>query len=236
MTVDLSRVLEPPDKRPLAEDVVARLREAILQGHFAPGERLREEQLANALGVSRGPVREALGQLERQGLVVINRNRGAVVAQLSSEDLEELYTLRLAIEELALKRAIRLAEDTTIEELQEVVNSMIRASKRGITEAEAAELDLRLHDVIYGAANHRRLLDTWRTMRPQIHILLLSRNVAHPDFRDMLLTSHQEIVDAIRHRDEALAIELLREHLAGSRDRVASAMAGRTAATSEHGR
>ena len=77
---DLAAVLSMPEKRALSDDVASRLRAAILSGAFAPGERLREEQLARALGVSRGPVREALAELERQGLVVINRNRGAVVA------------------------------------------------------------------------------------------------------------------------------------------------------------
>jgi DNA-binding GntR family transcriptional regulator len=230
MPVDLSQVLEPPEKRALAEDVAARLREAILQGHFAPGERLREERLARALGVSRGPVREALGQLERQGLVVINRNRGAVVAQLSPEDLEELYTFRLAIEELALRRTVQFADEETIQRFEEIVAEMVEATERGLTEAEAAELDLALHDLIYTTARHRRLLETWSNMRPQIHVLLLSRNVAHEDFRDMLLSSHQDIVEAIRNRDEERAAELLREHLGGSYERVARSMQARDAA------
>ncbi len=217
---DLSDVLVPPQKRVLAEDVAARLRDAILEGHFAPGERLREEQLANALGVSRGPVREALVQLERQGLVVINRNRGAVVAQLSREDLEELYTLRLAIEELAVRRATRFATDADLRELDAVMDQIREAVARGTTESEAADLDLRLHDLLYKFARHRRLEDTWSTIRPQIHILLLSRNVSHGDFREMLLTSHQDIVEAIRIRDEDQAVAFIREHLAGSYERV----------------
>jgi DNA-binding GntR family transcriptional regulator len=217
---DLSNVLIPPEKRVLAQDVAARLREAILQGHFAPGERLREEQLANALGVSRGPVREALGQLERQGLVVINRNRGAAVAQLSREDLEELYTLRLAIEELAVRRATRFVDEATIAGFDAIVAAIQQAIARGVSEAEAAELDLQLHDLIYRTARHRRLEETWANLRPQIHILLLSRNVAHGDFREMLLTSHQDIVDAIRDRDEERAVAFIHEHLAGSYERV----------------
>jgi DNA-binding GntR family transcriptional regulator len=227
MTVDLSQVLEPPEKRVLAEDVAARLRTAILQGHFAPGERLREEALAQALGVSRGPVREALGQLERQGLVVIFRNRGAVVAQLSREDLEELYTLRLAIEELAVRRATRFADDETIAELDAVVEAMVEAAERGVSESEAAELDLKLHDLIYKAARHRRLQETWANIRPQIHILLLSRNVAHGDFREMLLSSHQDILGAMRDGDEDRAAAFIREHLGGSYERVVRSLEAR---------
>src|SRR5579871_2022414 len=74
----------------LSDEVVDRLRESILRGHFAPGDRLREEQLAEALGVSRGPIRNALVQLEREGLAVRRPNRGAVVAELSRGDLEEV--------------------------------------------------------------------------------------------------------------------------------------------------
>ncbi|CAN5846711.1 GntR family transcriptional regulator [soil metagenome] len=227
MIADLSHVLEPPEKRVLAEDVAARLRTAILQGHFAPGERLREERLAQALGVSRGPVREALAELERQGLVVIFRNRGAVVAQLSREDLEELYTLRLAIEELAVRRTICLATEAEIGQFEAIIDRMVHATARGLTESDAAELDLELHDLIYKTARHRRLQETWANMRSQIHILLLSRNVGHGDFREMLLSSHQDIVGAIRDRDGERAAEFIREHLGGSYERVARSLEAR---------
>jgi DNA-binding GntR family transcriptional regulator len=81
-------------KRSLADDVVDRLRDAIFHGSFKPGEALREEQLAAMLDVSRGPVREALVQLEREGLVLVRRHRGATVARLSRSDLEDVYSLQ----------------------------------------------------------------------------------------------------------------------------------------------
>ena len=224
VTSPLTNVLAPPEKRVLAEDVATRLRTAILKGHFSPGERLREERLAQALDVSRGPVREALAQLERQGLVVINRNRGAIVAQLAREDLDELYTLRLALEVLAVERAARFADATLDQLFDAVISKMVSTFERGMTEAEAAELDLELHDLIYAAANHRRLQETWATIRPQIHILLLNRNVAHGDFREMLITSHQDLVGAIHNRDEVAAVTFIREHLAGSYERVVRSM------------
>src|SRR6476469_10949085 len=101
--------LTPTVKRSLADDVVDRLRDAIFHGSFKPGEALREEQLAAMLDVSRGPVREALVQLEREGLVIVRRHRGATVARLSRRDLEEVYSLRLALERLAVQRAVRHA-------------------------------------------------------------------------------------------------------------------------------
>jgi DNA-binding GntR family transcriptional regulator len=221
---DLAAVLSMPEKRALSDDVASRLRAAILSGAFAPGERLREEALARALGVSRGPVREALAELERQGLVVINRNRGAVVAQLSRDDLEELYTLRLVIEELAIRRAAEFSDPQSNTAMQERIDEMQIALERGITEQEAAELDLEFHDLIYEAAKHRRLKDTWVTMRAQIHILLLNRNVADVDFREMLVGGHQDLLDGIVDSDPDRSAGILREHLGGSYERVSRSL------------
>jgi DNA-binding GntR family transcriptional regulator len=213
----------------LGADIATRLRTAILNGYFDPGERLREEALARAMGVSRGPIREALVQLEREGLIVIRRNRGAFVAQLAREDLEEVYTLRVAVERLAVQRAVQFATDEAIAEMQAVVDDIAARMSRGITEQEAAELDLQFHDLIYKAANHRRLYDTWTNLRPQIHVLLLNRNVAHEDFREFVVPSHQAIADAIGARDEVRAIELTLDHLHGSYARVISSHESRVA-------
>lgn len=216
----LSSMLSLPANRGLGVDIAERLRSAILNGYFGPGERLPEEQLAKTMGVSRGPVREALAKLEREGLIVIRRNRGAFVAQLSREDLDEVYTLRVAIERLAVERCVANASDADLEELQGVVNRIAELITRGITEQEAAELDLEFHDIIYRSGKHRRLYDTWATLRPQIHVLLLNRNVAHEDFRDLVISSHQEIVDAIRTRDLERTVQITMEHLLGSYERV----------------
>lgn len=221
---DLAAVLSMPEKRALSDDVASRLQSAILNGAFAPGERLREEALARALGVSRGPVREALVELERQGLVVINRNRGAVVAQLSRDDLEELHTLRLAIEELAIRRAAEASDPEAIAIMSTRIDAMREAIERGITEQEAAELDLEFHDAIYDAANHRRLKDAWTILRPQIHVLLLSRNVASDDFKAILVVGHQDLLDTIIAADPDEAAARIQEHLGVSYARVSQSL------------
>jgi DNA-binding GntR family transcriptional regulator len=217
----LQSVLALPASRGLSVDIATRLRAAIFAGHFGPGERLREEALAKAMGVSRGPIREALSQLEREGLIVIKRNRGAFVARLSREDLDEVYTLRVAIERLAVQRACEVAEPAEIAELDGIVGQMAEALSSGCTEQEAAELDLQFHDVIYQAAHHRRLYECWTNLRPQIHIVLLSRHVAHPDFRllSVAVDSHQEIVDLIRAKDAEAAGRVIEDHLLGSYER-----------------
>lgn len=224
---ELRAVLALPENQALAVGIASRLRDAILAGYFGPGEQLREEPLARSMGVSRGPVREALLRLEREGLVVVRRNRGAFVARLSAQDLEEVYTLRLAIERLAVQRLVRIASDEQIAGLQEVVDMMAAFDARGISEQEAADLDLKFHDLMYGASNHRRLRESWANLRPQVHILLLNRNVAREDFRDYLVKGHQWIVDALRGRDEAGAIRTIEDHLRGSYDRVVAGFDGR---------
>src|SRR5690348_5191056 len=103
--------LTPAIKRSLADDVVDRLRDAIFHGSYKPGEPLREEQLAAMLDVSRGPVREALVQLEREGLVIVRRHRGATVARLSRVDVEDVYSLRLALERLARSEERRVGKE-----------------------------------------------------------------------------------------------------------------------------
>ena len=215
--------LTPTVKRSLADDVVERLRDAIFHGSFKPGEALREEQLAAMLDVSRGPVREALVQLEREGLVIVRRHRGATVARLSRSDLEDVYSLRLALERLAIQRATRYATDEDFAAMEAVLAAFDVALSRGPSEKEVAELDVRFHDLIYQAAHHQRLYDCWANLKSQIYIFLLSRNVVDPDFREITVKSHAALLEAIRMRDEARATIEIEDHLRGAYDRVVRA-------------
>lgn len=212
--------LTPTVKRSLADDVVDRLRNAIFHGSFKPGEALREEQLAAMLDVSRGPVREALVQLEREGLVIVRRHRGATVARLSRSDLEDVYSLRLALERLAIQRAARLATEQDFAAMEAVLIDFDIALSRGPSEKEIAELDVRFHDLIYQAARHQRLYDCWANLKAQIYIFLLSRNVVDPDFREITVKSHAALLDALRTRDETRATTEIEDHLRGAYDRV----------------
>lgn len=229
----LDAILSSPLNRGLAADIALRLRTAIVHGYFGPGERLREEGLAKSLGVSRGPVREALSQLEREGLVVIQRNRGTFVARLTREDADEIYSLRRVLERLAVQRAIQYATAAQFEAMQQVVRTMNAYAERGITEQEAAELDMQFHELLYQASDHTRLYDCWVNLRRQIHILLLSRNVANADFRVITGSAHQVILDALCERDEARAVELIEDHLRGSYERVIGSLHDRVAVGSQ---
>ena len=219
-TLALAQVLSPPIKRSLGDDVAESLRDAILSGQLKPGEQLREAALSEMLGVSRGPVRDALSRLDREGLVVISRTGRTTVARLSLEDLDEVYSLRRTLERLAIEYACMRATPEDIAELQAVVNSMADALKRGISEKEGAELDLRFHDVLYQSSRHQRLLDFWTTLRSQVYIIMLSRNVASADFKDAVVYGHQGIVDAIKARDKDQALDLIEQHMAVAYDLV----------------
>ena len=218
--------LTPTVKRSLADDVVDRLRDAILHGGLKPGEPLREEQLAASLDVSRGPVREALVQLEREGLVIVRRHRGATVARLSRADVEEVYSLRLALERLAAQRAVRYATEEDFAAMEAVLRAFDDVLSHNPSEKEVADLDVRFHDLIYRAAHHQRLYDCWSNLRAQIYIFLLSRNVANPDFRVVTVRSHQDLLDILRTRDEARAVQEIEAHMLGAYERVIQIYSG----------
>jgi len=209
----LTTILAPPPKRSLADEILERLRDAILRNELVRGQQLREQEIAESMNVSRGPVREALNQLEREGLVVRRRKRSALVAWLSREDLEEIYTLRNSIERLAVTYACRYATASHLDAMQAIVNAMASSVERGTTEEESADLDLRFHDILYQSSQHERLIALWSRLRPQCYLLLLNRNAANPDFIETTASGHQEIVDVLRERDEERARSVIEHHV-----------------------
>jgi DNA-binding GntR family transcriptional regulator len=205
----------------LAAAIRSRLREAILRGDFAPGEHLREVDIAARHEVSRGPVREALLQLEQEGLVMLRRNRGAVVARLARTDLEEVYSLRMALERLAVARAARLGSDSDFAAIDAVLHEFRGSgSDQPLTEQQAADQDVRFHDAVYRAAHHARLYASWSSLRSQVYVLLLGRNVAGLDFREDTYMSHLELAYMIRARDEVRVVAAIERHLQASYARV----------------
>jgi DNA-binding GntR family transcriptional regulator len=114
---------------------------------------------------------------------------------------------------------IRKANDQHLAALQGIVDEMARHLEHGITEQQAAELDVRFHQTLVEAAQHRRLLRSWMELRSQIHLLLLSRTV-DKDFREHLVKSHAGILSTIRNGDEAQALDFIEDHLKGAYERV----------------
>lgn len=230
-TVDAREILSPTNTVQLSDAVVDRLREAILRGAFAPGDRLPEEQLAEALGVSRGPVRQALALLEREGMVIRRRNRGAIVARLSREDLNEVYSLRVVLEPVACEWAAANADERDVERLRTIVDGYARLTS-DLTVQRAAEADLSFHDAIYDAARHRRLLRMWADLRPQVFVFMLGRTYVHtPEWRTLMIENHRSILDAVVDRDGARARELAKTHVQISYEHVLEVYDSADAAT-----
>jgi DNA-binding GntR family transcriptional regulator len=216
-----SSSLAPARRRSLGEDVADQLREAILHGEFAPGAHMREEDLAARLQVSRGPVRSALALLEREGLVRSSHHRGVIVAELSAADLYEVYTLRSALEPLAVRLAVRRGTDADFAALQQSLATFTTAlAARRITEHDAARLDLEFHDQIFAAAHHERLNQAWSQIRLSTYKFLLSRNVANADWREISVGGHQQLYDVISGREEEAAVAVISDHLEAAYRRI----------------
>jgi len=210
-------VLAAPSSRTLSDHVTLQLRQAILTGQLKPGQRVVEREIAEAMKTSRGPVRDALKLLENERLVVRYPHRGTFVAWLNLQDAEEIYSLREAIESLAVDYVVKYAATEQIEELEKLVASMAVQAERDYTEFEATDIDLEFHHTMCRISGHKRLLTAWEALNPQIRMLLLHHRTRLPDdFRDRGVEWHRQIVEALRQRDAELAHRLLKKHLAAS--------------------
>jgi DNA-binding GntR family transcriptional regulator len=200
--------LRPATRQTLGENVAESLREAILHGLLKAGQRLAEAPIASALKVSRAPVRDALASLEQEGLVSRDGNRGATVISLSRKDVEEICSLRLALEILAVQRAIEAGSD----EHRSRLASNIRKTASARTPEQLAILDMEFHDTLMRAAGHGRLLNTWLGLRSQVRLLMMRRNLSDPDSHRGTVQGHQELVEALQRRDLPRALKMVETH------------------------
>jgi DNA-binding GntR family transcriptional regulator len=200
--------LKPTSRQTLGENVAESLREAIFGGLFQPGQRLAEASIASTLKVSRAPVREALASLEQEGLVSRATNRGTTVISLSRRDVEEIGSLRLPLEILAVRRAI---ENGTAEHWARLAAN-VRETEQVCTPEQLATLDLEFHDTMMRAAGHGRLLNTWLGLRSQIRLLMMRRNLGDAASHRATVQGHKELLEAVQAGDLARAIELVEVH------------------------
>jgi DNA-binding GntR family transcriptional regulator len=209
--------------RGLRDTVADQLREGIASGALSPGQSLPESELAAALHVSRGPVREALALLAHEGLVVTRRGHSAQVVTLSAEDAGEIYSLRSALETLAISRAAENATAGHVDTMRNLLTEFGRLTPES-TPRRLAELDLEFHDVIYDASKHRRLQKAWAQIRPQAFMFLLTRNYLKRDFFELAAREHGELLDRIVAHDADGGSALMKEHLRGAYDRMLSSL------------
>lgn len=212
-----------------AHHAYEQVRAAIVENRYAPGQRLVEQRIAEELGLSRTPVREALRMLEAEGLVVSERNRGAMVRPLSPTEVVDLYGLRIRLESYAVEVATERATEAELGQLvaaadafADVRRSRTVASVEGVRRLHDANRDF--HDGVIAAARHSRLAAMLiRTV--DIPLVFKAFRTFGPDELARSDTFHHLIAEAMCRRDAGRASALMAEHIAQGRDAVLDAMA-----------
>ncbi|MBD2347097.1 GntR family transcriptional regulator [Anabaena subtropica] len=184
------------------------LREAILRGIFQEGQSLRQDEIATQFGVSRIPVREALRQLEAEGLVTLHLNRGAMVSVLTAAELQEICEIRSALEVTAIQLAIPNIREVDIEKAAVILEASNQATDAGAL----AKLNWEFHATLYATAERPRLLGMIQTL--QINCDRYVRvQMAQMDYQERSQKEHYQLLDACHQRDSKIAVPLLKQHI-----------------------
>jgi DNA-binding GntR family transcriptional regulator len=187
----------------LRDEVVTRIRAAIVAGKLRPGQRLTEEDLARDLGVSRSPVREALVQLEQVGLVVNPAARGTFVRTFTAREIRELFSFRPAIETMAAELALTHLREDDLVRFEQILDRQGDAYQHGDIPT-TVERDLEFHEAIVLAADHQLLLTIWSSLRDQLLMLFCIRERAfwapHAG-AERMKASHMPLIEALRAHD-----------------------------------
>lgn len=202
---------EIADKYSLRGRVYKKLRDDILSGVYHENEELKENTLGLELGVSRTPVREALRQLELEGLVTMIPNKGAYVTGITTKDIHDIYTIRSYLEGLCAKWACEYITEAQIEALEEVLYLSDFHARRGHHE-QLVELDNKFHELIYNACGSKILnhvLSDFHQYVERVRKITLSM----PGRAAKSNKEHADIVEAIKKRDGKLAEALAHEHI-----------------------
>jgi DNA-binding GntR family transcriptional regulator len=201
----------PLENRTLREQVIDHLREEILSSRLPPGTELGEVALARSLGISRGPLREALGQLTAEGLVTIVPRRGAVVTRLSRREFVDAYQVREALESLALKLAVPRLRAAEKAELHELCEQMEREAAAGNT-TRFFEINREFHRLLVAASGNRKLEAVHSQLIAQMG-RLMSKSAELRGGLEQSAAEHRAILAAIDAGDPGLAARLLEEHI-----------------------
>ena len=188
--------------------VVDLIRDAIIRGDLAPSEHLTEASLSEQLAVSRAPIREALRQLELEGLITSLPNRGCFVTEFTEQDVAEVFSLRATLECMAIEWAMRKLTAEDFRALHEAIEAERQAMLTQKLDA-LTKLDMRFHEYIMIKANNARLLKAWREQSDQCQVLMNRRFRTLSNYTpETVISDHTEIVDALERGDTATAIQL----------------------------
>ncbi len=194
----------------LREQVCAYIRSQILYMKYKPGERIIEKDLADELGVSRGPIREALRQLEQEGLVEYRRNRGCVVQELSIADAEEVFLIRAILETTSVRCCHGKIPQENLQQMENVLGLM-KGPKGTMNNYEFIELDQKFHAAIVTACGLRRLYKAWDSFTPLNLVLFLTEG--RQNFvLEAQYERHRLILDTLRTGDVDAISKVISEH------------------------
>jgi DNA-binding GntR family transcriptional regulator len=233
--LDPSSTFAMPRSPGLRDEVVVAIENAVLLGAITPGQRLVEIEIARQMGISKAPVREALRELERLGLVVSFPRRGTFVAEITPTVASEAYGLRAVVESYAARLAICRATERDLGAMEALLDEADSEALRGETGLmRRAELHLAFHDEIYRLSGHHQLEDAWGNLRARIRVLLVATGtIRHTELgsnvRHQYRQSHSPIVLALRARDADLAEAAVIAHLAAGERRLVAQLGGDTA-------
>ena len=196
---------------PLRDVVFNTLRKAILRGELKPGERLMEIQLANKLGVSRTPIREAIRKLELEGLVLMIPRKGAEVAQITEKNMQDVLEVRKALEELSVQLACERITPEQVEEMKMAAEDFRKVLKSGDV-TKIAEADVKFHDIIFAATNNQRLITLLNNLREQMYrfrVEYLKQKECYPQ----LLEEHDKLIALISGGNVEEACDIMGRHI-----------------------
>ena len=194
--------------------VFQKIREDILNGKYKENDELRENTIGKELGVSRTPVREALRQLELEGLVTIIPNRGAYVTGISHKDIWDIYVIRSMLEGLCARWAAKNITDAQLDELEETIllSEFQMKKESGFSAEQVAALDGRFHSILYEASGSRILDHVLTDFHNYVQTARRS-SVVSEDRARKSIREHRQILRAIKDRDEEMAEQLANEHI-----------------------
>ena len=214
----IMELFERNDTSSLTDKVFNRIREDIITGVLKNGEKLVEARIADSLDVSRTPVREALKQLEREGLLESTPNKGFVVKSLSLRDIEDIYEMRMSIEGIAAGWAVDRMKDETIDELKELYELMEFYTMKKDVE-KIFELNTRFHETIYKAACSRYLEHVLKDFQFFIKVTR-KKSLGTKGRLPEALKEHRDILDAFIEKDRDKVVEMLVRHIKTAKENV----------------
>jgi DNA-binding GntR family transcriptional regulator len=200
----------PLERRVFREEIREQLIEDILHGRLAPGARIVETRIAQQFGVSQGPVREALRDLELFGFVVSSPFRGTQVRKISTEDLLEIYPIRAALEGVAARAAATRIDEPTLARLEELIELMREAAVAD-DHRTAVDADQAFHYEIVKASGNRMLEHVWQTMRLSV-TTCVTHSLTHRSLHE-IAERHVNVLEALRARDPQRAETAIRRHI-----------------------